>query len=66
MPEQLALFEQGKLREIVLSRGSDGVFVLSFWLASESALEPVDQAAELPVVLDPGALIPDYVSVEVA
>jgi len=66
VPEQLALFEQGKLREIVLSRGSDGVFVLSFWLASESALEPVDQAAELPVVLDPGALIPDYVSVEVA
>ena len=66
VPEQLALFEQGKLREIVLSRGSDGVFVMSFWLASESALEPVDQAAELPVVLDPGALIPDYVSVEVA
>jgi hypothetical protein len=66
VPEQLALFEQGKLREIVLSRGSDGVFVLSFWLASESALEPVDQAAELPVVPEASCLIPDYVSVEVA
>ncbi len=66
VPEQLALFEQGKLREIVLSRGSDGVFVLSFWLASEATLEPGDQAAELPVVPDASCLIPDYVSVEVA
>jgi hypothetical protein len=66
VPEQLALFEQGKLREIVLSRGSDGVFVLSFWLASEAAVELGDQAAELPVVPDASCLIPDYVSVEVA
>jgi len=65
-PEDVALFEQGKLREIVLSRGADDVFVLSFWLESEQALAPDEQAPDLPVVSETGPLIPDYVSVEVA
>jgi hypothetical protein len=71
-PEQLALFETGKLREVVLSRGADGVFVLSFWLESGQALAegadlPEGQEADaLPAPVGQGLLIPDYVSVEVA
>lgn len=71
-PEQLALFETGKLREVVLSRGADGVFVLSFWLESGQALAegadlPEGQEADaLPAPAGQGLLIPDYVSVEVA
>jgi hypothetical protein len=66
LPEQLAMFEQGKLREIVLSRGADAVFVLSFWLESAVALPPNEPAVELPEASDTAVLIPDYVSVEVA
>jgi hypothetical protein len=66
--EQLALFEQGKLREIVLSRGADGVFVLSFWLESEPTQNVTEQVQEVsePVPEAQIPLIPDYVSVEVA
>ena len=64
-PEQLALFETGKLREVVLSRGADGVFVLSFWLESEQALAASPEADALPAPDGQGPLIPDYVSVEV-
>jgi hypothetical protein len=65
-PEQLALFETGKLREVVLSRGADGVFVLSFWLESEQALDAGADALLLPCPAEQGTLIPDYVSLEVA
>lgn len=65
-PEQLALFEQGKLREIVLSRGADAVFVLSFWLESALTLAPNESALALPAAPDAALLIPDYVSLEVA
>ena len=66
--EQLALFEQGKLREIVLSRGADQVFVLSFWLESEPTQNATEQVQEVsePVPEAQVPLIPDYVSVEVA
>lgn len=70
-PEQLALFETGKLREVVLSRGADGVFVLSFWLESEQAVTDEQalldgqEADVLPGPAGQGTLIPDYVSVEV-
>jgi hypothetical protein len=66
--EQLALFEQGKLREIVLSRGADGVFVLSVWLESEPTQNVTEQVQEVsePVPEAQIPLIPDYVSVEVA
>jgi hypothetical protein len=69
--EKLALFETGKLREVVLSRGADDVFVLSFWLESDEALandidSPESQEADvLPAPAEQGPLIPDYVSVEV-
>jgi hypothetical protein len=66
LPEQLALFEQGKLREIVLSRGVDGVFALSFWLESEQVLVNGVEALEPPATPDQDDLIPDYVSLEVA
>ena len=64
--EQLALFEQGKLREIVLSRGADGVFVLSFWLESGPTENTTEQTQDVPEPEVQGPLIPDYVSVEVA
>lgn len=64
--EQLALFEQGKLREIVLSRGTDGVFVLSFWLESGPTENTTEQTQDVPEPEVQGPLIPDYVSVEVA
>jgi hypothetical protein len=65
LPDQLALFELGKLREIVLSRGVDGVFALSFWLESEQALVAGVEAMEPPATPDQVDLIPDYVSLEV-
>jgi hypothetical protein len=65
LPDQLALFELGKLREIVLSRGVDGVFALSFWLESEQALVAGVEAMEPPATPDQDDLIPDYVSLEV-
>ena len=64
--EQLSLFEQGKLREIVLSRGADGVFVLSFWLESGPTENTTEQTQDVPEPEVQGPLIPDYVSVEVA
>jgi hypothetical protein len=71
-PMQLALFEKGKLREVVLSRGADGVFVLSFWLELAQSLEAssdvaaVQDEAALFAKAEQGPLIPDYVSLEVA
>jgi hypothetical protein len=65
LPDQLALFELGKLREIVLSRGVDGVFALSFWLESEQALVAGVEAMEPPATPNQVDLIPDYVSLEV-
>ena len=65
-PEQLALFAQSKLREIVLSRGADGVFVLSFWLESGPTENTTEQMQDVPEPEVQGPLIPDYVSVEVA
>ena len=60
-----------ELREVVLSRGVDGVFVLSFWLESEQAVTDEQalldgqEADVLPSPAVQGTLIPDYVSVEV-
>ena len=54
-----ALFHERKLREIVLARGADGVYGLSFFLADPDApLEGADPAAGRD------AEIPEYVMVE--
>jgi hypothetical protein len=54
-------FHREKLREIVLSRNTDGVFELCFWFALEqdSASDTADRA-ELPNA----GLLPEYVRVE--
>ena len=71
--EKLALFEQTKLREIVLNERADKIFELSFYLVSADtpeASEGVD--ADVSEVAQDGAAaplspsIPEYVSVEVA
>jgi hypothetical protein len=66
--DKLAIFDQAKLREIVLNERTDKVFELSFFLDSAELAEP-DQGA-LPVAqpasnAPPSRLIPEYVSVEV-
>jgi hypothetical protein len=66
--DKLAIFDQAKLREIVLNERTDKVFELSFFLDAAELAEP-DQGA-LPVVQSastalPSRLIPEYVSVEV-
>jgi hypothetical protein len=66
--DKLAIFDQAKLREIVLNERTDKVFELSFFLDSAELAEP-DQGA-LPVAQSastalPSRLIPEYVSVEV-
>ena len=54
-----ALFHERKLREIVLARGADGVYGLSFFLTDPDApLEGADPAAGRD------AEIPEYVMVE--
>lgn len=77
--DKLAIFNQAKLREIVLNERADKVFELSFYLDSADApslpeaAEPAALGAQ-GVALDAGAdagagagaLIPEYVSVEVA
>ena len=74
--EQLALFEQSKLREIVLDQRADGVYQLSFFLASQDALQSdaggateveadVEPDAERPALPPATTVIPEYVSVEV-
>jgi hypothetical protein len=68
--DQLALFEQTKLREIVLNERVDRVFELSFHLVTPEMPETsVD--SDLPEELSsaqtaPNATIPEYVSVEIA
>lgn len=50
-PEQVALFERSRLREVVLSSRSDGQFVLTFALTDVAAAGTVAdgaEAAELP------------------
>lgn len=49
-----------KLREVVLSREADGVFVLSFVLIDSVAVAAIEGRVELP---EPGGL-PDYVMVD--
>jgi hypothetical protein len=66
--DKLAIFDQAKLREIVLNERTDKVFELSFFLDAAELAEP-DQGA-LPVAQSastalPSRLIPEYVSVEV-
>lgn len=67
-PDKLAIFEQAKLREIVLNERLDKVFELSFYLDAVDATDP--DKANLPAVLNVDGstlsdLIPEYVSVEV-
>lgn len=75
-PEQLDLFEKSKLREIVLDQRTDGVYQLSFFLASPDAAQAAEgeeaqpepdatAEADNPSASVPGTVIPEYVSVEV-
>lgn len=72
-PDQLDLFEKSKLREIVLDQRPDGVYQLSFYLASQDAASASEADAELGTEAEttasdteaPSAVIPEYVSVEV-
>jgi hypothetical protein len=78
LPEdQLLLFKVAKLREISLTRKTDGLYELSFWLENQKALTQQEAQAALdsesdspnkavPSVLLSQSPIPDYVSVEVA
>jgi len=68
--DKLALFEQTKLREIVLNERIDRVFELSFHLATTDSPEPAVDS-DLPEALSDAntasnAAIPEYVSVEIA
>ena len=66
--DKLAVFEQAKLREIVLNERTDKVFELSFYLDSAEVAEPAEDAlpvVQLPLVEAASRLIPEYVSVEV-
>lgn len=67
-PDKLAIFEQAKLREIVLNERLDKVFELSFYLDAVDATDP--EKVNLPAMLNVDGstlsdLIPEYVSVEV-
>ena len=77
--EQLLLFKVAKLREISLTRRLDGLYELAFWLeaaqtqsvhiSNSDALEGqgLRQTQEVPAeILAARALIPDYLSIEVA
>jgi hypothetical protein len=68
--DKLALFEQTKLREIVLNERIDRVFELSFHLATTDSPDPAVDG-DVPEVLSDAntalnAAIPEYVSVEIA
>ena len=71
--DRLALFEQAKLREIVLNERLDKTFELSFYLVSADASEAIELAdgdvsdeALGDAAATPESSIPEYVSVEVA
>lgn len=67
-PEKLAVFEQAKLREIVLNERLDKVFELSFHLDTTEVAEAAEPDAPAEAVAQgtaSAALIPEYVSVEV-
>ena len=71
--DRLALFEQAKLREIVLNERLDKTFELSFYLVSVDASEAIEVAdgdvsdeALGDAAATPESSIPEYVSVEVA
>ena len=71
--DKLALFEQAKLREIVLNERLDKTFELSFYLVSADASEAIEVAdgdvsdeALGDAAAAPESSIPEYVSVEVA
>jgi hypothetical protein len=61
-PVKRAIFEQAKLREIALKERADHRFELSFSLESETAVA----TKRLPEAEPATALVPDYISVEVA
>jgi hypothetical protein len=66
--DKLAIFDEAKLREIVLNERVDKVFELSFFLDSVEAANPGED--EVPMAqptstAPPARLIPEYVSVEV-
>ncbi len=66
--DKLAIFDEAKLREIVLNERVDKVFELSFFLDSVEAADPGED--EVPITQSastapPSRLIPEYVSVEV-
>ena len=58
-PEDEAAFHASKLREIVLARSPDGVYVLSFFL-----VDPDEPAVARRPALPDGGEIPEYVMVE--
>jgi hypothetical protein len=67
--DKLAIFEQAKLREIVLNERADKVFELSFYLDSAGVANlPEGDTPAVPSVEGavPSGFIPEYVSVEVA
>ena len=67
-PEKLAVFEQAKLREIVLNERTDKGFELSFHLDTTEVAEAAEPDAPAEAVAQgaaSAALIPEYVSVEV-
>lgn len=67
--EQLQLFEEARLREVVLALSSDQLFQLSFYLLHESATknaqsEQVDDEEFAPSTVHSNS-IPEYISIEV-
>ncbi len=65
--EKLALFDQARLREVVLNERADQVFELSFYLdSSDPAAQVGAEVADevLPAAEAASASIPEYVSVE--
>jgi hypothetical protein len=58
-PEDEASFHEKKLREIVLARGADGVYVLSFLLGGEP-----DSKETPPDMSMPNGEIPEYIMVQ--
>jgi hypothetical protein len=60
-PEDERSFRDQKLREIVLSRKSDGAFELTFWFG-----EALDEESAKPASAQQAGAIPEYVKVEIA